>query len=65
MQLTLSLTDTVYERKTHFIYHSQDQFFYGNLTWQNLKGLVELANLTVPRRLCLLLALLVNNGGYS
>ena len=28
-------------------YHSQDQFFCWNLTWQNLKGQAELNNLTV------------------
>ena len=40
---------------------NKDHFFYGNLTWQNLKGLADLANLTVnlsqtgdfsPIRLC-------------
>ena len=40
---------TVYRCEKHifnFIIHSQDRFFCGNLTWQNLEVLVDLANLT-------------------
>ena len=41
----LNAIDTVYDKH---IYHSQSRpVFCENLTWQNSKGQVELANLTV------------------
>ena len=42
----LNSIDTFYEK--HILSFSRP-VFCGNLTWQNLKGLVELANLTVPQ----------------
>ena len=38
---------TVYEKHILSFTTVQDQFFCGKLTWQNLKGLADLANLTV------------------
>ena len=40
----LNTIDTVYEKH---IFSLSRPSFCGNLTWRNLKGLVELANLTV------------------